>query len=283
MPAAQPRSSGGRDSGFHPSAWLIVPTVSLLAGQALAVAPWAISPFSGAGLLLPWCCVFSPRWRRWALLVCLAALTFALGYGRHRQLLYPEFSENHLRSVMTQEARLYLEGTLRHEPENSRTAAVGRFARSGSGNRPGRKKSPATFCSACAPCAVSGVTATECGFGFALRSRKTAAIRVASTMRLTWRSGISTPSAFSTATKKSNYWRANLVRLGILSKVFGAKSAFSSIAAFPKLRRIAQGAGVGDMGASPKRRARRLLRPESIMCYRFPACMSPCSVWWCSA
>ena len=95
----------------------MVPTVSLLAGQALAVAPWAISSFSGAGLLLPWCCVFSPRWRRWALLVFLAALTFALGYARHRQLLYPEFSENHLRSVMTQEARLYLEGTLRHEPE----------------------------------------------------------------------------------------------------------------------------------------------------------------------
>ena len=46
-----------------------------------------------------------------------AALTFALGYVRHRQLLYPEFSEDHLRSVMTQEERLYLEGTLRHEPE----------------------------------------------------------------------------------------------------------------------------------------------------------------------
>jgi len=117
MPSAQPRSSDGTDSGFHPSAWLIVPTVSLLAGQALAAAPWAISPFAGAASLLPLSFVISPRWRRWALLVFFAALTFAFGYVRHRQLLYPEFSEDHLRSVMAQEARLYLEGTLRHEPE----------------------------------------------------------------------------------------------------------------------------------------------------------------------
>jgi hypothetical protein len=160
MPSAQPRSSDGTDSGFHPSAWLIVPTVSLLAGQALAAAPWAISPFAGAASLLPLSFVISPRWRRWALLVFFAALTFAFGYVRHRQLLYPKFSEDHLRSVMAQEARLYLEGTLRHEPEKLTNRSRWQVRASGSGNRPGRKKSPGTFCSACVPCAASGVTAT---------------------------------------------------------------------------------------------------------------------------
>src|SRR5258706_12858704 len=57
------------------------------------------------------------RWRSRALLVLISLLALALGYMRHRQLLFPEFPQNHLRVAMTHDAPIYLEGVLRHEPE----------------------------------------------------------------------------------------------------------------------------------------------------------------------
>ena len=59
---------------------------------------------------------------------------------------------------------------------------------------------------------ATGATATECAFGFARRSRKTAAIPAALIMRLIWRAGRFTSPAFSTAIKKWNCWRANRAR-----------------------------------------------------------------------
>ena len=110
-------SSDETHRAFHPSAWLIVPTLALLDGQAFAVTPWAIPPVAGASLFLPLGFVLSRCWRSWALLIFLAGLAFSLGYARHRELLHPHFPENHLRSIMAREGRFYLEGTLRHEPE----------------------------------------------------------------------------------------------------------------------------------------------------------------------
>ena len=111
--ARMPTSEGiGR---FHPSAWLVVPTLALLVGQAMA--SWTIVPEMVAGLLLPLTLSFSSRWRWYGLLILLAGGAFALGYVRHRALLYPQFAANHLRAVMRDNERLYLEGTLRHEPE----------------------------------------------------------------------------------------------------------------------------------------------------------------------
>ena len=103
---------------LNPSAWLIVPTVFLLLGQALATGPWSIPPIAAAILLLPLVGVASARWRRPALLIVISVTAMSVGYLRHRQLLTPDFPENHLRSVMARDdGRLYLEGTLRHEPE----------------------------------------------------------------------------------------------------------------------------------------------------------------------
>ena len=53
----------------------------------------------------------------WSLLLFLSLLAFATGYARHRQLLDPEFAEHHLRTVMSRDERIYLEGTLTREPE----------------------------------------------------------------------------------------------------------------------------------------------------------------------
>jgi competence protein ComEC len=116
-------SAEGRQPGdeaaasLNPSAWLIAPTLCLLLGQAAATVPWPIPPQASFVSLVPFSLVVSRRWRRWAILMSLAMLSFSVGYVRHRQLLVPEFPENHLRSVMTRGERLYLEGTLRHEPE----------------------------------------------------------------------------------------------------------------------------------------------------------------------
>ena len=108
---------------LNPAAWLIVPTLSLLSGQAVAVAPWQIAPYAAAILLIPLILFVSSRWRRWTILLLLSAVAFTLGYVRHRQLLFPEFPKNHIRLLVTADPRLYLEGTLRHEPErlNNRT------------------------------------------------------------------------------------------------------------------------------------------------------------------
>jgi competence protein ComEC len=116
-------SAEGRQPGdeaatrLYPSVWLIVPTLFLLLGQAAGAAPWPIPPQAASILLLPLLLMVSARWRYRATLVSLAILTFAVGYVRHRQLLFPEFPENHLRRVMAGVDRLYLEGTLQHEPE----------------------------------------------------------------------------------------------------------------------------------------------------------------------
>ena len=116
-------SAEGRQPGdeaatrLYPSVWLIVPTLFLLLGQAAAAAPSPIPPQAGSLVLVPLALVVGVRWRRWAILVLLAMLTFAVGYVRHRHLLFPEFPENHLHRVMTRGDRLYLEGTLRQEPE----------------------------------------------------------------------------------------------------------------------------------------------------------------------
>lgn len=117
MIAADRQRSDGNGSSLSPSAWLIVPTLSLLLGQAVAAGPWLIAPQSATALFAPLLFLFFARWRRWALLIFLSALAFALGYARHRQLLDPELPAQHVRLLMSKEERLYLEGSLRQEPE----------------------------------------------------------------------------------------------------------------------------------------------------------------------
>jgi competence protein ComEC len=116
MPA-EPAPAELHETVLHPSSWLIVPTLALLGGQAVAAGPWALPTAAGAGLVAPLAFVVARRWRRWAILAFLSALGFSLGYLRHRELLYPRFPENHLRSMIDGESRLYIEGALRHEPE----------------------------------------------------------------------------------------------------------------------------------------------------------------------
>jgi len=112
------RPSDCSEERIHASAWLIAPTISLLIGQALAVVPWPIPSAASAASLLPLLLIGWSGWRRRVLLLVLSLVALSLGYMRHRDLLFPEFPENHLRAVMSRDdKRVYLEGTLRHEPE----------------------------------------------------------------------------------------------------------------------------------------------------------------------
>ncbi|HSF59487.1 MAG TPA: ComEC/Rec2 family competence protein, partial [Candidatus Binatia bacterium] len=101
----------------HPLVWLVVPTLSLLVGQVVAALPLVI-PFQVFFLpLLPLSLVIKATTRCWGLLIFAASMGFSLGYIRHWQLLHPEFPPNHVRLLMNDNTRLYLEGTLVREPE----------------------------------------------------------------------------------------------------------------------------------------------------------------------
>ena len=100
----------------HPSVWLVAPTLSLLIGQSMGStaipAEVLICPvLVGSALLV------KARTRRLGLLVLAAGTTFSIGYIRHWNLLHPRFPANHVRSVTTADARLYLEGSLIREPD----------------------------------------------------------------------------------------------------------------------------------------------------------------------
>ncbi len=89
----------------------------LLLGQATA--PFATGIHLAAAWLLPaplFLCL-SGKTRRWGLLSLIGALAFGVGYIRHRQLLEPKFPPHHLRAMLTIDETLYIEGTLKQEPE----------------------------------------------------------------------------------------------------------------------------------------------------------------------
>jgi len=113
----QAQLSDGAVSKIHPSAWLIVPTLALLLGQAMAVLPWTIRAEAAVIFLPLLLLIVSTRWRGWVILFLLSAIALSVGYVRHRQLLFPVYAENHLRTVMERDGALYLEGLLNQEPE----------------------------------------------------------------------------------------------------------------------------------------------------------------------
>lgn len=117
MPSVDPAPSPAAFLARYPASWLIVPTLSLLLGQALGATPLVL-PLSSLSLFaVPLFFLFLPGKRAWALLCIVAGAALALGYVRHRQVLHPTFPSDHLRSVMSEGELLYLEGTLEREPE----------------------------------------------------------------------------------------------------------------------------------------------------------------------
>src|ERR1041384_2766669 len=101
----------------HPALWLIVPTLSLLCGQAAAIWPPAFPGRAALLIIIPAAFLPLRRLRAIAALLLLTGFAFSIGYARHRQFLYPEFGANHLRAVMERDGTIFLEGVLRDEPQ----------------------------------------------------------------------------------------------------------------------------------------------------------------------
>ena len=101
----------------RPEVFLIVPTLSLLVGQALvsfdSIA--AAAPILLAALLAVF--LLGLKLWRWSLLLLLSGATLFAGYFMHRQLLEPKFAPNHLRLISNPKEPLYLEAVHYREPE----------------------------------------------------------------------------------------------------------------------------------------------------------------------
>jgi competence protein ComEC len=123
MPSDQPTAARHEPIIRNPSTGLVLATLSLLAGQALAAAPQAPAPAPFLPLLFLPLPFFYWRRSRWAAALALLSLAaVGVGYARHWSVLHPIFPADHLRSVMREGSQIYLEGVLRQEPE----ALVGR-------------------------------------------------------------------------------------------------------------------------------------------------------------
>ncbi len=101
----------------HPSVWLMVATLLLLLGQALAPFISSLSNVTGFLCLAPLFLCLRAKTRRLGLVFCVGAIAFSVGFLRHRQLIDPEFPTNHLHSAINRSETLYIEGFLAQEPE----------------------------------------------------------------------------------------------------------------------------------------------------------------------
>ncbi|MGH7843921.1 MAG: DNA internalization-related competence protein ComEC/Rec2 [Candidatus Binatia bacterium] len=102
----------------RPEAFLIIPTLSLLAGQALVSVEARLTP--AAPILIVACLaifLLAVKPWRWALLFVLSATTLFVGYFLHQRLLDPKFPPNHLRSINNAKEPLYVEAVHYREPE----------------------------------------------------------------------------------------------------------------------------------------------------------------------
>lgn len=98
------------------SAWLILPTLFLLLGQAWAAWQSFRPVFLGA-FFLPAAVFLAVKSRKLAALVVVAGAAFSIGYLNHLRILHPAFEPHHLRVVSREGEKLHLEGTLLREPE----------------------------------------------------------------------------------------------------------------------------------------------------------------------
>ena len=101
----------------HPLVWLVVPTLGLLFGQTTGALSFSLPSQFFLLSLVPLLLVFKSTTRRWGLLMTIGALSLSLGYFRYGQLAHPNFPPNHVRLMINDSPRLYLEGTLAREPE----------------------------------------------------------------------------------------------------------------------------------------------------------------------
>jgi len=113
-----PHDPPGKDLlAKNPAALLVVPTLSLLLGQAAISLPYIFALTASLLVLLPSVCLAWLGKKRWALLFLFSGIAFWAGYSMHDRLLNPHFPNNHLYRLTEGKKPLYVEGKLYREPE----------------------------------------------------------------------------------------------------------------------------------------------------------------------
>ncbi|MGH7831264.1 MAG: ComEC/Rec2 family competence protein, partial [Candidatus Binatia bacterium] len=116
--ASEPRRT--ERAGISPAVLLVLPTLSLLLGQALAAIgaiPSSLTFLSCVTVLFVALYLWRKGMRQWTLAVVLSAAAFSLGYSMHYRTLHPRFTPGHLRLIAEGRESLYIEGLLYREPE----------------------------------------------------------------------------------------------------------------------------------------------------------------------
>jgi len=101
----------------NPATLLVVPTLSLLLGQAAFPLSFRIALICSIAILIASVCTWLWGKRKWALLFFFSSLAFFAGHGLHQRLLTPQFPNYHLRFLTDGRKAVQVEGFLYREPE----------------------------------------------------------------------------------------------------------------------------------------------------------------------
>ncbi|MEE9550591.1 MAG: DNA internalization-related competence protein ComEC/Rec2 [Candidatus Binatia bacterium] len=115
LPIPSPRKKNLLEK--NPAALVVVPTLSLLLGQAIVASSSNIVTFIVILCLIASLTIGLLGRKKWALLLIFSSLAFSIGYGMHHRLLHPRFPKDHLRQLSRTGTPLYVEGVMFREPE----------------------------------------------------------------------------------------------------------------------------------------------------------------------
>ncbi len=101
----------------NPAPLLVVPTLSLLLGQAAFPLSFRIALICSIAILIASVCTWLLGKRKWALLFFFSSLAFFTGHGLHQRALTPQFPNHHLRLLTDGRKAVQVEGILYREPE----------------------------------------------------------------------------------------------------------------------------------------------------------------------
>jgi len=101
----------------NPAPLLVVPTLSLLLGQAAFQLSFRIALICSIAILIASVYTWILRKRKWALLFFFSSLAFFAGHWLHQRILTPQFPNNHLRLLTDGRKAVQVEGFLYRAPE----------------------------------------------------------------------------------------------------------------------------------------------------------------------
>jgi len=100
-----------------PAALLVVPTLSLLLGQAACSLAYPLIVIASLVALVASAFLLWLQKKRWAIVTFLSGTALLVGFSMYHRLLHPEFPKHHLARLQDEKDPLLVEGALYLEPE----------------------------------------------------------------------------------------------------------------------------------------------------------------------